>query len=187
MNIHTIISRIHAMPEASEALLTAQLSEVSYPKGTRLLEAGKVETTIYFLRKGIVRAYVPADGDEITFWFGSEGATVVSMKSYTGNGPGYESIELMEDSVFYELKKDALCRLFEQDIHLANWGRKFAENELIKAEERIISLLFRDASERYRELLENTPGLLQRIPLGTIASYLGITQVTLSRIRAKIK
>lgn len=187
MNIHNIINSIYAMPATSEDLLARHLSEVTYPKGYHLLEAGKVETNIYFLQKGIVRAYSPINGEEVTFWFGSEGATIVSLKSYTCNKPGYETIEVMEDSVLYVLKRNDLYKLFERDIHIANWGRKFAESELVKAEEKIISLLFWDASDRYKYLLENMPDLLQRIPLGAIASYLGVTQVSLSRIRAKIK
>lgn len=187
MDIHNSINRIYAMPEVSEELLVAHLLEVTYPKGYRLMEAGKVETNIYFLQKGIVRAYAPINGEEVTFWFGSEGATIVSLKSYTINKPGYETIELMEDCILYVLKREDLYELFKKDIHIANWGRKFAETELVKAEEKIISLLFWDASDRYKELLENMPDLLQRIPLGTIASYLGVTQVSLSRVRAKIK
>ena len=175
------------MPQVSVELLAAHLLEVEYPKGYKLLEANKIETKIFFLQKGIVRAYAPINGEEVTFWFGSEGATVVSLKSYAGNCPGYETVELMEDSVLYVLKREELYELYKKDIHIANWGRKFAETELIKAEEKIISLLFLNASERYRELLEKMPELLQRIPLGNIASFLGITQVSLSRIRTKVK
>lgn len=69
----------------------------------------------------------------------------------------------------------------------ANWGRKFAETEFLQTEERLISLLFTTASERYRELLKDNPDLLQRMPLECLASYLGITPVSLSRIRAKLK
>lgn len=94
---------------------------------------------------------------------------------------------LLEDGELYKLSTKTLMTFFERDIHLANWGRKFAELELIKAEERLISLQFKSATERYKELLIDNPGLLQRVPLGHIASYLGITQVSLSRIRAEIR
>ena len=77
--------------------------------------------------------------------------------------------------------------LFYKDINIANWGRRFAEQELIKTEERLISRQFSNATERYKELLENNPDLLLRIQFGYIASYLGITQVSLSRIRAELK
>lgn len=187
MDIHKVINDLHAMPRASEEMLTAHLEERAYPKGYRILEAGKVETCIFFLLKGIVRAYAPVNGEEVTFWFGCEGDIIFSMESYINGRPGYETVELLEDSVLLVLEKEKLHQLFLSDIHVANWGRKLAENEFIKAERKIIMLLSMNATERYEELLRNTPQLLQRIPLGMISSYLGMTQVTLSRIRAKIK
>ena len=84
------------------------------------------------------------------------------------------------------LKRKKLKELFSDDLHIANWGRRYAERELLATEERLISMLSAIASERYKELLEKEPDLLQRLPLGSIATYLGITQASLSRIRAKI-
>ena len=178
MDIHEIINRIYRMPEASADKVVKHLSKVTYPKGYHILEAGKTETNIFFIEKGIARAYIPVDGKEVTFWI---------VKSYVNNQQGYESMELMENSVLYLLKRKDLHELFKEDIHIANWGRKFAESEFLQTEERLISLLFTTASERYMKLIQNNPELLQRIPLECLASYLGITPVSLSRIRAKLK
>ena len=155
----------------------------------RLPRAGKwqVEKDIFFIKKGIVRAYTSVDGKDITFWVGKEGATLVSMKGYVNDEPGYETMELMEDSVLYVLERKKLKELFSEDLHIANWGRRYAEMELLATEERLISMLSAIASERYKELLEKEPDLLQRLPLGSIATYLGVTQASLSRIRAQIK
>ena len=174
MDIKEIINQRYAMPDASLDRLRQCLTEVSYPKGFRVLESGKVEKNIFFIKQGIVRAYTSVDGKEITFWVGKEGATLVSMKGYVNNEPGYETMELMEDSVLYVLERKKLKVLFSEDLHIANWGR-------------LISMLSAIASERYKELLEKEPDLLQRLPLGSIATYLGITQASLSRIRAQIK
>ena len=106
------------------------------------------------------------------------------MKSYVSNQRGYENIELLEEC---EVRKRALHELFCKDIHIANWGREFAEKELLKTEERFIGRQFKTSLERYRDLMNHTPDLLQRVQLGYIASYLGITQVSLSRIRAKFR
>ena len=73
------------------------------------------------------------------------------------------------------------------DIPLASWGVRYAEMDLLAAEERLIAMLSAVASERYHELLEKEPDLLHRLPLGSIATYLGISQASLSRIRAQIK
>ncbi len=186
MDIKEIINKRYAMPDASLDKLQRCLTEVSYPKGFRVLERGKVEKNIFFIKKGIVRAYTSVDGKEITFWFGKEGATIVSLKGYVNDEPGYETMELMEDSVLYKLERKQLKALFLDDLHIANWGRRYAEMELLATEERLISMLSAIASERYKELLEKEPDLLQRLPLGSIATYLGVTQASLSRIRAKI-
>lgn len=187
MEIKTILDSVYKLPEISKNKLIESITELAYPKGYRLLNANKVERNIYFIKRGIVRAYINSSGNEITFWFGKEGDTVVSMKSYVNNNQGYENIELLEDSILYKLNVTDLNRLFAEDIHIANWGRKFAEQELLKTEERLIAKQFKTATERYNDLIKNNPELLQRIQLSYIASYLGISQVSLSRIRAKIK
>jgi len=187
MEIDKILTQIYDLPEDSLAKLIRCIDEVSYPRKHILLKADAVEKTMYFIKKGIVRAYSYQNETEITFWFGKEGEAIISMKSYVANLPGYENIELLEDSTLYRIHTHELQALFNDDIHIANWGRKFAEQELIKTEERLIARQFRTAAERYTELLQNHPDLLQRVSLGHIASYLGIAQVSLSRIRAEIR
>ncbi|RED23418.1 CRP-like cAMP-binding protein [Flavobacterium cutihirudinis] len=186
MDISNILDHIYKLPESSLVELQNNVSEITFPKGHILLKANKVETNIYFIKKGLVRAYIERD-NEVTFWFGKEGETIISMKSYVEDQPGYEAIELLEDCELYELKTENLRKLFNEDVHIANWGRKFAEKELIKTEERLISKQFKNASERYLELMKDHPELIKRVQLGHIASYLGITQVSLSRIRAELK
>lgn len=187
MTLHNILNAIQFLPDASLALMTDCAKEVNYKKGTVLLQANRMEDNLYFIKKGIVRAYTPLEENDITFWFGKEGDAVISMRSYVENKKGYESVELLEDSELYELKTSVLQTLFKKDIHIANWGRRLAEKELIKTEERLISRQFRTAAERYKELLTTSPDLLKRVQLSHIASYLGIKQVSLSRIRTEIK
>ncbi|AZA54752.1 Crp/Fnr family transcriptional regulator [Chryseobacterium sp. G0201] len=187
MNIDEILDNIYPLPENSKLNLKNHITEVSHPKNFCLMEADKIVPHIYFIKKGIVRAYASTPENDITFWFGSEGQTVISMRSYVEDKPGYESIELLEDCELYKLETESLRKLFNEDIHIANWGRKFAERELVKTEELIISRQFKTALERYKDLMRDKSDLLKRVQLGHIASYLGITQVSLSRIRAEIK
>lgn len=112
------------MPEDSVQKLVAKMKKCSFVKGDRILQAGKVERNIFFVEKGIVRAYLPLDGKDVTFWIGMEGATVVSLKSYVCNEPGYETVECVEDAVVYVLQREVLDELFGLDIHIANWGRR---------------------------------------------------------------
>lgn len=187
MEIDEILERFYPLPPGSKEALKARIFEAQYPKGHTLIRPGRVEKTLYFIRSGIVRAYSHADRGDVTFWFGKEGDVVVSMKSYVSGQPGYEHIETLEACDLYQMKAQDLEALFARDIHIANWGRKLIGEELIKTEGRLISMQFKTAQERYLDLMSATPDLLQRVPLCHIASYLGITQVSLSRIRAEIR
>lgn len=183
MTIEAILDQIYSLPETSKNLLKEAVVESTFPKGHLLMQADRIEKNIYFIKKGVVRAFSPQKGQEITFWFGEEGETILSMRSYVENKRGYENIELLEECQLYKLKTGDLDNLYNQDIHIANWGRKLAEKELLKIESRIISSELLSAKERYDRLILDTPSLVQRVPLKHIASYLGITQVSLSRIR----
>jgi len=187
MDIEQILDKIYPLSESSKLILKNHIVELSFPKNKILISADKIEKEFYFIKKGIARTFVYTDGDETTFSFGKEGDTIISMKSYIANQKGYENVELLEDCLVYKLNTQDIRKLYSENIEIANWGIKFAENELLKAEDRLLTRQFGTATNRYEILLKNYPNLLQRVQLGYIASYLGITQVSLSRIRANIK
>ena len=141
MKLEQILSLRYPLPEKSLDKLHRCMSEITLPKGFHILEINKVEKDIFFIKQGIVRAFTYVDGKEITFWIGKEGATIVSMKGYVNDEAGYETMELMEDSVLYVLKRKKLQELFLEDLHIANWGRRYAEMELLETEQRLISML----------------------------------------------
>jgi len=184
MEITEIISRIYNLPEPSKAKLIAGMTEISVPKGTLVISTARVEGNVYFIKKGIVRAYSSFGDEEVTFWFGREGDTALSIMSYVAMQKSYENIETLEDCIFYKLKTATLKGLYETDLDLANWGRRLMEKELVKTEGRLIAMQCKSAKDRYQELIAYSPDLLQRVKLTYLASYLGITLVSLSRIRA---
>jgi len=187
MTIDEIIDQNFKIPETSRDALMQYISEVSFQKNHILMRADKIEKSLYFIKKGVVRAFSIINDQEISFWFGQEGEAILSMKSYIHQEKGYESIELLEDCEFYKIDTADLQKLYSQDINIANWGRAFAEKEMLKTEERLISRISMNATERYLQLMKLNPDLLLRVQLGHIASYLGITQVSLSRIRAEVR
>jgi len=187
MDIEQIFDKVYPLSESSRLILRSHITELSFPKNHILISSEKIEKNLYFIKKGIARTYVFNDGDETTFSFGKEGDTIISFKSYITGEKGYENVELLEDCVVYKLKTQDLRNLYNENVEIANWGLRFAENELLKAEDRLLTRQFGNATDRYIVLLKNYPNLLQRVQLGYIASYLGITQVSLSRIRANIK
>ncbi|MDN3586603.1 Crp/Fnr family transcriptional regulator [Pedobacter aquatilis] len=169
------------------AKISAHASAVAYPKGTLLIHADKIEPYFYILEQGIARAYSNGENQQITFWFGESGSILFSFNSYINNKPGYENIELLEDSILLKININDLFGLYNNDLEIANWGRKIVEQELIATERRLIDRAFKGAAERYQDFINQSPELIKRVALKHIASFLGVTQVTLSRIRASIK
>lgn len=181
------IDEIFLLPITEKQLFLSRLERIEVRKGTVVVSAEKVERYVYFIETGIARAYRDTEKGQTTIWFGEAGGVILSFLSFFKNQPGYESIEVLEDSVLYRISSNNLQELYAQHLPIANWGRKFAEQELLLTEQRFMDLQFKTATERYQDLIKYAPTILQRVQLGYIASYLGITQVSLSRIRAATK
>lgn len=187
MPFATLLQAHYPLPEASLARLQHAATLVELPKGTRLFTDDRVGDDIYFVQRGLARAYVRQDTQEVTFWFGGEGTVLFSIRGYLARQVSYEIIELLEDSQLVRLPVRTLHGLYATDTHLANWGRVLVEREWLRTEQQLIARQFRSAVQRYADLVRQRPDLLQRVSLGHIASYLGVTQVTLSRVRAALK
>lgn len=176
---------MYPLSDEAWTLLSKRLQPITFAKGHHLFKSGRMDETVYFMEQGIARAYNMREGKDITFWIGMEGDPLMSFNSYILRKPGYENIELLENCTLYKIAAGELQQLYRENLELANWGRKLAELELIKTEEHFIGQQCKTAEDRYKDLLQNRPELLKRVALMHIASYLGITQVTLSRIRGK--
>lgn len=187
MNINDILNNIYRLPATSLDSLVASISEVEYPKNFHVHRENKKENKSYFIKKGIVRAYTHKDNKEVTFWLGQEGDLIFPLQTLFAGLGEYATVELLEDCTLYEIDLERLQKLYQSDIHISNWGRRYAEYACIKSEKLFIARQFKTSLERYRELIDEYPDITQRIPLGIIASYLGISQVSLSRIRARIR
>lgn len=182
-----LVQAISPLPPDSLARLEALAEYAALPKGTALFTDAKLADEVYFLHRGLARAYARREDREVTFWFSDAGAVLVSIRGYIERAVSYETIELLEDSELYRVRAGALQALYATDVHLANWGRRLVEQCWLQTEQQLIGRQFKTATERYVELLEHSPHLLRRVALGHIASYLGISQVTLSRVRATRK
>lgn len=180
-----IISAIGRLEQEDLNKLVAIFEPIHSKKKDALIRSGKTVRYIYFLKKGVCRIYYHKQEKEVVLDFAFPGDVLISLNSYIHAKPGYETIETLEDAILYRIDTFELHNLFDQSIAIANWGRKLAELQTIKIESRLMSKLFMSASESYNALLLRSPEIVQRIQLGYIASYLGISQVTLSRIRSK--
>jgi CRP-like cAMP-binding protein len=110
---------------------------------------------------------------------------VTSFFSFITRKPCIENIQLIEDSTLWAISYDDLQNLYDEYPDIERLGRIMNERYYVMLEERFVSNHFKEAKERYENLMNNAPHILQRVPLGYVASYLGITQETLSRIRGK--
>lgn len=165
-----------------------QQSEIKQiKKRTVLLKAGETSNTIYFIVKGAARVYyMNKEGEEITSWFLFENELLISVYSFFTGQPGFEFLETIEDCVFIALSRDKLNVLYQQYLEFNVIGRKLTEYYYIRNEKQANDLRMLSAKERYTQLMSTTPQLINRVALGYIASYLGISQETLSRIRKQI-
>lgn len=154
-------------------------------KGEHLISQGEVCHHVGFLLQGIVRVYYVEAGKEHTsyFNFGSRNPFVSSFSSFLTRKPSRESIHALEDCQLALISHTDLQRLYEQSIHLQKLGRLMAEYNYTLAMERIYSLQHHSARQRYDQLLDIYPNLINHVPHHYIASYLGITPESLSRVR----
>ncbi len=158
----------------------------SLKKNEILQDIGQTCRTIYFIKKGLARIYYYKDGNDITEHFAFENEIVVRVESLFRGNPSTKGIQMLEDSEVMAINATQLFKLYDKYPDIERLFKLIFENEHIKTLQRLESLQFHNATERYAELSKK-PETLQRIPLKHIASYLGITQVSLSRIRATVK
>lgn len=172
----------------AEALEAVQNSfeEIVLAKNEYLITEGRICRHLYFLQQGALRGYYTMEGREITHWFGFENDFVTSFHSFITQQPAVETIQLLEGSILWSISKEKLNALLNQYSEIERLVRIIYETYYIRLEERFINSQFKTAAGRYQDLLTQRPYVIERVPLGCIASYLGISQETLSRIRSRI-
>lgn len=186
MDALSIINNIYPLSGSDLEQLTDLFEPILINKNEYVIEANKTARYIYFLKSGICKIFYHKEDKEVVLDFCFPGDPLFSLNSFTLSKPGYEDIQTLENSALYRIESHKLQELYSKYIAIANWGRQLAELATIRVEYRLMSKLFKTATESYDELLLRSPMLVNRIKLGHIASYLGISQVTLSRIRAKV-
>lgn len=151
-------------------------------------EAGKIPREIIFLTEGIMRiCYYNNKGDEITKYFVEENHFLADINSYNQEIPSTEYIQAITDCSYYVLSKNAMKELSMTIIEWDNIIAKITSRGLADKVNKISPMMSEDAKQRYLSFLEKFPNLANRIPLSYLASYLGITQSSLSRIRRNIR
>lgn len=171
--------------EAREALEEC-FEELTLAKGTFVVSEGNICRHMYFLQKGALRGFYNLEGKEITHWFGFENDFITSFHSFITGEPAVENLQLIEGGILYAISKETITSLFNKHHEIERLVRIVYEKYYIRLEERYVNAQFKTASQRYEDLLLRTPHIIERVSLGQISSYLGISQETLSRIRSRL-
>jgi CRP-like cAMP-binding protein len=162
-----------------------QLSPLS--DATRVAVAAQCQTgqQLYFVEEGLAKIFHLQDGREMVDWFGDAQSLLCALPSFIAHQPSRCAIQLLEDSELTSISLSALEALCLRFPDLAQWRHRWVEHVVLLLQNRHHARQEPSAARRYASFSAQYPALLPRVPLGDLASYLGMTAVTLSRVRAR--
>ncbi len=177
---------IHEIDSPDKLAIDKITSKIVIKKNELLQNVGHTCKTIYFVKSGIARIFYYKESVDITECFAFENNIIARVESLFTGKPSKKAIQILEDAEIVSINATQLFKLYDTNPNIERLFRLIFEKAYVETVNRIESIQFHTAEERYKHLLQET-NYLQKIPLKHIASYLGITQVSLSRIRATIK
>jgi len=156
---------------------------VEYPKKSTLLLAGDVCNKVYFIEKGVIRTWFNDDGNDVSFQFFLSGEAASSFESFKTGKPCLFNMETLSPSTLYEINKIDLFITLDKSSELKEKVNDIIFTRFYHYQKLFLSRITNTPLQRYYELLESSPEIIEQVPQHYIASYLGITSVSLSRIR----
>ena len=185
-NLKEILSAIHPLTQSEWEILEHKFHRQDLTKNEIIVSKGQTENYLYFIEKGILRAWVDKGEKEITFDFHFENSIYSSYTSFLTRTPSEYNVQAITNMVIWKIQYDELQKLYKQIITWQIIGRRAAELLYNEKSKREIALLSRSPEQLYLEIFSEKPALIRQIPLKYIASYIGITPQALSRIRKRI-
>jgi CRP-like cAMP-binding protein len=176
-------NKFNALSMEAENAIGEISNIVNIAKNKDLQPIGHTCKTIYFINRGLARIYYLKDGSDITESFSFENNIVARVESLFTGKPSRKAIQVLEDAEIVAINATQLFKLYDKFPEIERLFRKIFEAAYVDTVNRIEGIQFHSAEERYKALLKEAPNVLMRVPLKYVASYLGITQVSLSRIR----
>lgn len=181
--MNTLFANIPPLSPESRQAMENILQIFEFKKHDIILKEDSTCHYLYFVASGATRTFYYKDGKDITDWISMENTFACSIVSFITRKPDIRGIEALEDCTLHALPHDELEQLYKQYHEIEHIGRLVVSQGLVLMQQRFDDLHFKTATQRYENLIRETPDIIRRFPLGVIASYLGITQETLSRIR----
>lgn len=184
MNISDFL--LELVPFTSDELrdILTYFEKETVSKNKILVQQGNTCHYLYYVEQGMARSYyLNENGKEITQWFFGVGKFLTSVDSFFQQNTSLYYLETLEDSVLYRISKTDIDMLFQTYPKMEKLGRLVAIEMLTKVVNKLNAIQFQTAKERYDYMLTEFPDIAHQVSLGYIASYLGMTQETLSRIR----
>ncbi|MDP4212522.1 MAG: Crp/Fnr family transcriptional regulator [Bacteroidota bacterium] len=178
---------MHPLGNKPLIYLHEHASRKSVGRGKYLLKPGEFCMHYYYIHKGLLRAFIKEEKKEITTWLNPENEITTSIRSMVRRQPSMEYIQALEDSELYALHFDDMEKMYSLFPEMNVLARKLLVEYYADSEERSYISRIPSAQKRYRHFIASRPELVNRIPLKYVASYLGITLETLSRLRGKKK
>ena len=161
--------------------------KVSFKKGEFLLKEDEIADEYYLLEKGLVRAFVlDFDNNEITTEFFCENEIVIVPSSLFQRMPSKENLQTLTDCTLWKIDFEKFQELFHSIEGIREWGRAWFTFQLFTMKKRSLEMITETAKNRYLKLMKDKPEILLNAPLKQIATFLGITDTSLSRIRKEI-
>jgi CRP-like cAMP-binding protein len=180
------LNQISPFDKEVESMLLEFLKPKFFKKKSTIFEVNTIPEFVYILTKGSVREFIiDKDHNEINIWFGFENDLVVPLSGFVGQKISNCGIQAIEDCEGFLISKKDLYFLYDSSKEIERLGRLIAEKYLIETETYHQDFHYLSAYERYQKLTVSKPWIFNRVSLNQIASYLGISNETLSRFRAK--
>jgi len=180
------LSSIHPLSDNLLKYLATNLKTKNLHKKDFLLKKGHISRDICFINKGLLRCFYLIDDKEVCSWFMKEGDVIISVESFFRQTESYESIQALDDCILHYITYDELQFIYRNFSEFNIVGRVVTERYYTLSEQRLYAIRMQRASDRYAYLMQNHSDLILRVPSKHLASYLGITEVTLSNIKSNL-
>jgi CRP/FNR family transcriptional regulator, anaerobic regulatory protein len=182
-NFTNYLNTVSTLSHETKKDLDNCVKTFEFSKNHVILKQGQVCNYLYYVDEGLLRLYYFQEGKDISDYFALENNLIGGIDSFFSRKPSDKIIETLEASKILAISFDDLENLFAKHHDLERVGRLLSVGAFLTMQDRLFAIQFRTAVQRYKDLIEHSPSIIQRVSLGHIASFLGITQVTLSRIR----